>query len=557
MAFPKYDLREVLSLHGVWSFAFLGDKDADEVNVGALDPTERMIVPGCFDATPMHAGDRGLAAYRTTIRLEEGAHYRIVFDSVHLWCRVYVQGELIGEHAGGFTRFGFDFTGAWETEIVVLVDNRIDYERCPIHLGYFDWYHYGGLSGSVAVHKLDNMWIDSVRIVTEDAAARRVRLTVDYGSTVRSADLTITCDGETLVGGENVPLSGNGTIQRTFELEGAALWSPDTPELHTLHVKLGDDDTRTRFGIRTVTTENGQILINGEAVQLLGFNRHRSHPEFGHALPDAILLDDLHLLVNMGCNFVRGSHYPQGEAFLELCDELGICVWNEATGWQHTADHLNDPHFLEAEKRNIEEMIAVGENHPSVIMWGLLNESVSHEEEARSGYETLIGHIRASDPTRPVTYASNHVFDDVCLDLVDIISVNCYPGWYIGDVEGIPDFLDGVVDCVDASGHAQKPLIISEIGAGAVPGWRDNHHDRWTEQYQARLLETVIRHMFFDRSRFCGLAIWQFCDLRVSDEVGRILFRPRGFNNKGVVDEYRRPKLAYETVRALFRELSE
>jgi len=99
-------------------------------------------------------------------------------------------------------------------------------------------------------------------------------------------------------------------------------------------------------------------------------------------------------------------------------------------------------------------------------------------------------------------------------------------------------------------------MILSEIGAGAVPGWRDWNQTRWSEQYQAALLEAVIRYLFIDRQRFCGLGIWQFCDVRSSALVSRILGRPRGFNNKGVVDEYRRPKLAYEVVKHWFHELS-
>ena len=102
---------------------------------------------------------------------------------------------------------------------------------------------------------------------------------------------------------------------------------------------------------------------------------------------------------------------------------------------------------------------------------------------------------------------------------------------------------------------AGKPVIISEIGAGAVPGWHDQNRTRWSEEYQAALLERVIRHLFLDRQRASGLAIWQFCDCRVSQQADRIIRRPRGFNNKGVVDEYRRPKLAFDLVRKMFHDL--
>jgi beta-glucuronidase len=200
-------------------------------------------------------------------------------------------------------------------------------------------------------------------------------------------------------------------------------------------------------------------------------------------------------------------------------------------------------------------MVAMSINRPSVILWGILNESNSTDSACRPAYERLLGRIRELDSSRPVTYARNHPFNDLCLDLVDVVAINVYPGWYIGEIEEIPDFLDRVVEHLDSSGQEQKPLMISEIGAGAVPGWRDWNAARWSEQYQARLLETVIRHMFIDRERYCGLAIWQFCDVRTSQQVMKALGRPRGFNNKGLMDEYRRPKLAYAVVKAMYTDL--
>jgi len=297
------------------------------------------------------------------------------------------------------------------------------------------------------------------------------------------------------------------------------------------------------------------VLLNGTPVPLLGFNRHEAHPQFGHGLPDALMLADLYQLKDLGCNFVRGSHYPQDPRFLDLCDEMGIMVWNEAIGWQHTAEHLTDDAFLTAQKTCVREMVSASVNRASVIMWGILNESASNNPTAKPAYEQLLGLLRELDPSRPLTFASNHPVDDVCFDLADIVSVNTYPGWYHGEIEDIPGLLDAIFARLAEMGQGDKPLIISEIGAGAIPGWRDWNETRWTEQYQVRLLDTVIRHLFETSDRACGLAIWQYCDLRTSQSARKALGRPRDFNNKGIVDEYRRPKLAYDTVRGLFRRI--
>ncbi len=559
--FRQHDARLVTPLDGVWDFAFLGDVDPDAVDVGSTVFDDRMAVPGCFDATPAYAGKRGLTAYRTTLPLHDAGRYRLVFDGVHHWCRVFVDGRPLADHVGGFTQFAVDVIqhAVGDVTLVVLVDNRFDYARCPLHLDYFDWYHYGGISRPVTLHQLGDLWIDGARIVTEDFTTRTISVAVDYGADIArgGVPLSITVDGERVFAQSVDVLTERGQVQARFHLPDAALWSPDTPDLHTLHVRLGDDDVYERFGIRQVSVAGREILVNDKPVRLLGVNRHEAHPQFGSALPDGLLVADVQQLRDLGCNFVRGSHYPQDARFLDLCDEAGILVWNEAIGWQHTAEHLTDPHFLAAQETNVREMVAVGRNHPSVILWGIQNESHSNDPACRPAYERLLGLLRELDPTRPLTFASNHPFDDVCYDLADVISVNCYPGWYVGEIEGIPANLDEIINHVDTvQGQADKPLIIAEIGAGAIYGWRDQNETRWSEQYQARLLDVVIRHLFVDGHRACGLAIWQYCDVRASEQVRRALFRPRAFNNKGLVDEYRRPKQAYDVVKALYRALS-
>ena len=559
--FNVHDRRRVQPLEGIWDFTFLGDVDADGVDVPNIRYNDRMAVPGCFDATPAYAGKRGLAAYRTHITLADATPHRIILDGLHHWGRIFADGKRIGQHVGGFTRFGLDVVGfePGVKELVVLVDNRIDYQRCPLHLEYFDWYHYGGIARGAELHRLGKAWIEAVRVRTEDYHACRLAIEVDWASAVPSSDqmeLVITCAGRTVrhVVRPDGQVSGQAAFQ--MELPGAALWSPAEPNLHEVYVTLGEDDYRARIGIRQVECRGRQILINGSPIRLLGFNRHEGHPQFGHTTPEQIMVADLQQLRDMGCNFIRGSHYPQDTQFLDLCDELGMCVWNESIGWQQSAEHLTDEHFLRAQETNIREMIAGAINHPSVIMWGLLNESASNDARSRPGYERLIGHIRKLDAGRPVTYAGNHPLDDLCLDLVDIVSINQYPGWYQGPIEDIPAHIDKCLARVDEAGQGSKPFILSEIGAAGLYGCRDWNEDRWTEQYQARLLEMVIRYLFIDRDRAAGLAIWQFCDLRSMPTVpSPILTRVRGFNNKGVVDEYRRPKMAYDAVKRLFREL--
>ncbi|GAB3662393.1 glycoside hydrolase family 2 protein [Glycomyces tarimensis] len=428
--FTRHERRAVRDLGGVWDFAFLGDVDPGEVDVHAIEYDDVMAVPGSFDATPAYAGRRGLAAYRTRVRVEAAGRHRLAFGAVHHWCRVFWGAAPIRDHAGGFTGFAADVEHAepGTIDVTVLVDNRFD-ERSPMHLEYFDWYHFGGITRPVELHRLGDAWIEGLGFATEDLGTRRVSLRVDYRGEARGVPLVVEC-GDRRILAESVDLDGAGSLERTFELPGAALWSPSSPALHLLRVRLGEDDMCERVGLRQVSAEGGRIAVNGEAVTLWGVNRHESHPQFGHAQPVGLLVADVQQIKDLGCNFVRGSHYPQDPLFLDLCDEAGICVWSESIGWQYPVERLTDPGFVAAQLDHIDEMVAVARNRPSVIMWGVLNESPSHEPEVRPAYERLLGRLRELDETRPVTYASNHVYDDVCLDLVDVVAVNCYPGWY-------------------------------------------------------------------------------------------------------------------------------
>ncbi|MGO9874666.1 MAG: glycoside hydrolase family 2 protein [Acidimicrobiia bacterium] len=514
-----------------------------------------MAVPGCWDVLPEYSGRRGLAAYGIDLHCFDGAPHRVVFDGVQHWCRVMFDGVPAGEHRWGFTRFDVDVPFG-SRRMVVLVDNRDDARRSLLHRDFYDWHHHGGIARSVALHRLGDTWIEALRVTTLALApVPTLEFVVEVGSALgrefaHPAKLVV--DGTVQLA--TTVTAGVTTWQ--LELPEAALWSPADPCLHLVEVRVGEDDWRERIGIRTVGTGGGQVTINGEAVRLLGVNRHDMHPDHGAGMPDDHRLADAQLVRELGANFLRGGHYPQDEGLLDLCDEMGICVWSEATSWQADARQLTDAGWLDDAEAHIGEMIAAARNHPSVILWGLLNEGASNDPACRPGYERLISRIRSVDASRPVTFAGNHTGDDVCVDLVDVVGINAYPGWYYGSIDDLGPELDRLVAAVDAAGFVDKPIIVSEIGAEAIPGWRDRAGERWSEDHQARLLETTIRHLFVERDRVCGLAIWVLADFRTPQVMPRVLIRPRAYNHKGLVDEYRRPKIAAEIVGRAYHDLA-
>merc|ERR1719247_3695180 len=160
----------------------------------------------------------------------------------------------------------------------------------------------------------------------------------------------------------------------------------------------------------------------------MGFNRHES-AEGHRSLPE--LERDMALLLESGANFIRGAHYPQDARWLDLCDEYGVVVWEEALGWQNTLADLGDPAFFQGQLTQLRSLLQHSASHPSVVLVGFLNEMLhAGDERAAPYYERLAGYVRALDPTRLVTWASSVTLRDRTLAYADVISFNDYSGWY-------------------------------------------------------------------------------------------------------------------------------
>lgn len=551
--YPRHQLRKVHLADGIWDFTFLGDVTCDEIDLSRVDYDDSMPVPAAFDAMPAYAGRRGLAVYRTKLHASPGRALRLNFEAVSLWCRVYLDGLLLGEHACGYTGFWVEAPAseAPDRELVVVVDNRFDFQRSPLHEHYFDFYQWGGIIRSVWIHEVGDSFLKAAFVRTTDAVAGDVHVQVQIEG-ANGVPLTVEMDGQPV--GSYL---ASARMEMRLRVPEPRSWSPDAPHLHLLCLRLGDDDMIIRFGLRTVEARDGRIMLNGRPVGLRGYNRHESHPQFGPALPLSLLVADLQQLRDLGANFVRGSHYPQDQRFLDLCDEMGFLVWEEGLGWGQRARQLKDAGFRKAHLAMVEEMVCASRNHPCIILWGVLNEAGSNEDCARPVLEESINLIRRLDPARPVAYATMFPLEDLCYDLADVIAHNIYPGWYgCEDVEDplslIVPHIHKCIAHVDALGHAAKPYLISEIGAEGLYGWHDALNGFFTEEYQAAYLETVLREVAIN-DRISGVALWHFSDARTY-VGGRALVRPRAFNNKGTVDEYRRPKRAYEHVKRLWRK---
>lgn len=562
VAFPHFKIRTVTTLDGLWDFAFLGDVDASALNPAALTYTDHIPVPAAFDTLPAYAGKRGIGVYHRTLAIAPGRRARLHFGAVSMACRILVDGQTLKEHRCGYSPFWLDLpaSAAAERELIVITDNRYSLDRIPMHEEYFDFYQYGGILRDVTLHELPDTFIQSVAAIKTDFRTGRVDLRITLTG-APNGPLTLTTRIDTLPEQSHTVTATNNEVRLSLQIPSAQPWSPQTPKLYTLRVRLDSpsapDDFITRIGLRTIETRGKEILLNGQPLRLVGYNRHEAHPQYGPALPYTQLVADLQYLRDLGCNFIRGCHYPQDQRFLDLCDELGFLVWEECLGWQQQERHFTNPRYLADHAAAVEEMITTSLNHPSVILWGFWNEAVTKDApHARPAFEQVVAQIRKLDPTRLITYASMFPGMNVFDDLVDVISANMYPGWYgcagnPAPLDSIAPTIRDVLAKVDQLPAGNKPFIIGEIGAEALYGWHDPHNDFFTEEYQAAYLSRAISE-YLANPRLSGITLWHFSDARTYGG-GYALGRPRAYNNKGTLDEYRRPKQAYYAIRGLLR----
>ena len=560
-AFDGHEKRKVTSLDGEWYFITDKENKGEALGYPSTVPTEakRTYVPSVWNTMLGLLEYYGAAWYFRKFHFE-GGNARIHFGAVMTNANVWVDGIHVGSHYGGFTSFDIDLPDLAEGEhlIAVRADNSFDGAGLPEK--NVDWYHYGGIPRSVELHKMDGVCVLCSHAYYELSLAERTaevyfRIKVkNYGEATESA-ITVKINGAsrifrpvTLSEGEERELE-----TASIHLNNVTPWSPDSPALYTLDTETETDGIRDRIGFRTIEVKNGKIYLNGEELTVKGVCRHEEHPDFGFAFPPALMKRDIDIIKNMNANAIRGSHYPNSKHFVDLLDENGLLFWSEIPIWGvgYTAEMLGIPLFVERAHKMILEMAEQYHNHPSIIIWGIHNEIPGYSENGKALSKILYTAMKERKDGRIVTYACSHPFDDICMEYCDVICLNQYHGWYGGGIDSWAKHIEDFKARRAKLGMENKPIIYSEFGAAAIYGHHTFDDIKWTEEYQARLIEHAIS-LFMADEAIVGCYVWQYCDIRTCEEMG--LNRARGFNNKGLVNEYRRPKMAYNAVKRLYSE---
>lgn len=373
-AFETSISRTRQSLGGRW--AFVTDPDDAGERRGYVesfpDDADYQEVPGTWNTTPAYHDYEGPAWYRRTFRLGESSDARLRFAAVAHDATVWVDGDRVASHYGGYTPFEVHLgnLGAGSHDLVVRADNAPTPTSVP--LPGTDWFPYGGITREVILESVPETFVRDVTVEYDlDGGEARVSavVTVSNRGPEREADLTVTV-GDTRDRGSVTLPSGESVHRRGLDL-AVDRWAPDDPTLYDVSARIADgsgleDDRRDRIGFREVEVTDTALLVNGDPAEIAGVNRHEDHPDWGHAFPPALARRDLDLIERAGCTAVRTSHYPNHPRFLDRCDERGVLVIEEVPFWQFDADDFARGPALERGERMLDELIDRDRHtHPS------------------------------------------------------------------------------------------------------------------------------------------------------------------------------------------------
>jgi beta-galactosidase len=491
---------------------------------------------------------RGWGSYRRTFTAPDaapgtpGTRWHLCSEGFYGRGDVWLNGRKAAEVDGQYLGFRIDVTehllpGATNT-VGIRLSNRHSVAVLP-GIRDPDFLLHGGLAGRVWIEALPpvhvcrtDLWTSGGWSQAEGGLARCVLSVVNNGGVTARVTARVTIrDGaglpiaqaDTVV--EAGPRSSSGAVDMKLAVPSATPWSPDSPSLYSLAVALLSDGATCdemvrRIGFRNAEFRRGEgFFLNGVRTHLHGCNRHESMPGFGQALPPSLHIEDAASIRRFGMNFVRLSHYPQHQTFLDACDEEGILVYAEIATWKSVRGYGR---WLKSACRQMRDMILRDRWHPSIILWGMGN-----EERSRRAFTKLQSVARELDPERPTIYAENHLHRAVRRRTTGI-----------PDVWGTNYELDLVAEGADSSRSGSA--IVTEM-SNYPPARRG---DPRRELEQVSLIEADIGRL---RVQPCtaGFALWCWNDYAT-------MRKSRYARNCGMVDAWRIPKAAAWLMAALY-----
>ena len=544
-------MRNVMELKDNWMFV----KEAENAADAASKKGTAVSLPHTWNAVDGQDGGndyhRGTCWYVTKFQkpeLEAGSQVYVEFLGASVIADVYLNGEAVAHHEGGYSTFRVNLTDKLQEENVLAValnnaDNNYVYPQKA------DFTFYGGLyrmvnlivvpeshfeldyAGGNGIAVTPTVECDENRVPTGKASVK-----VETWVTGNADSVVITITGEE---SESKTVSVvDGHAEATFELEHVHLWDGvDDPYLYHAKAELSSGDvTETTFGCRSFYTDPEKgFVLNGRVYPLRGVSRHQDRTGAGNALSYEMHKEDMEIIKEIGANTIRLAHYQHAQEFYDLCDEYGMVVWAEIP---YITMHM--PNGRANTLSQMEELVVQNYNHPSIVCWGLSNEITAAtpvDEDLLENHRLLNDLCHKLDKTRFTTMAN--VFmqetDSPLLEIPDVNSYNLYFGWYLGELEQNDEFFDEY--------HAKYPdrcIGFSEYGADANPQYQSTNptHGDYSETYQTVYHEHMLK-MIEERPYLWATHVWNMFDFAADgrDEGGK-----HGVNQKGLVTMDRKLK---------------
>lgn len=551
----------------------------------------QVTLPHCFNALDAVDPDvnyyQGPGWYKTLLTLgrpQDDGRILLHFEGAGQKTEVYVYTKKVGEHVGGYDEWTIDITDAvnafldrtnvkrfkGKIPIAIRCDNSRDVEMIPSDLSDFNV--YGGLYRYVHLIQVPAVSLQQIQLNTSvDVAGRKGVIDVRVGLRGKipqdvPAEVRLRIEGPDgqLVAERPFTVAQAGKLVELgeIELEQPELWSPSAPHLYRCSISTDWGGTvheaEQMIGFRHLEwVKQGPFKINGERLLLRGTHRHEDHAGVGAAMPEALIRRELKMMKEMGVNFIRLGHYQQSRIVLELCDRLGLLVWEEIP-WCRGG--LGGERYQQQARDMLANMIAQHRNHPSVFIWGLGNEndwpndfSVFDEQAIRDFMSELNTLSHRLDPSRKTAIRRCKF----CQDIVDVYSPSIWAGWYRGKFVDYRAVSEKEMKQVDhflhvewgASNHARRhsedpdrgiEQVVSGKGADERDGdaslyggqARVSKDGDWTETYACNLIDWHLKEQE-KMPWLTGTAYWPFKDfstpVRPENPVPYV-------NQKGVVE---------------------
>ena len=544
-----YDYRYQPSANGYFKNA--KPKDKSDLIEYDFDKSATLKVPGDWNTQ----SDQ-LFFYEGTVWYKKSFDYQrrpntrlfVYFGAANYQADVYLNGEKIGQHEGGFTPFNFEITNLVRDTgnfLVVKVDNKRRRDAVPTLMT--DWWNYGGLTRHVYIVETPATFVFNYFIQLRKGSRDRINGWVQLTGDKLRQKITIRIPEAGINKSLTTDANGFAAIDFNADLK---LWSPESPKLYDVTIDAETDQVRDQIGFRSIETRGTEILLNGRPIFLRGVCLHEEAPLRGgraYSRDDALTL--LGWAKELGANFVRLAHYPHNEFMVKEADRLGIMVWSEIPVYWTIL--WENPATLENARNQLREMIERDRNRAAVVIWSVANETPL--SDARLSFlKNLVSYARTLDPDRLISAAlerhylnpTTQMIDDPLGEYLDVLGCNEYVGWY----DGLP----AKADRLEWRTKHQKPLIMSEFGGDARYGHHGDPLTRWTEEYQ----ESIYQHQIgmLKKIPFLrGTAPWILMDFR---SPRRPLPGIQDYwNRKGLISDRGEKKKAFYVMQRWYGEL--